>query len=219
MPLRSRLAYGGLVIAGSVLAVLPWETAVFTRTGDIIPLSAGGAATIYDGFTFLAVPKDYRREVDIPEDVADLMWAIHERRQETTTTAGVLAVVSEEGRRAPVAFIKLMLMKLARSWYGIDSRTMEMPTLALQVVYLILSVWGGVYAWKQGGTLRRMTAGNWLIVIYFWAMTFIVIPLLRYMTPVMGLLMLSLPGVYLSLSLWWKRRAASPVGALPPADY
>ncbi len=212
VPFRSRLAYGGLVIAGSVLAVLPWETAVFTRTGEIIPLSAGGAATIYDGFTFLAVPKDYRREVDIPEDVADLMWAIHERRQETTTTGGVLTVVSEEGRRDPIAFIKLILMKLARSWYGIDSRTMEMPTLALQVVYLILSVWGGVYAWKQGGALRRMTAGNWLIVLYFWAMTFIVIPLLRYMTPVMGLLMLSLPGVYLSLSLWWKRRATSPVG-------
>lgn len=216
--LRSRLAYGGLVVLGSLLAVLPWETAVFSRTGQIIPLSAGGAATIHDGFTFLAVPKDYRQEVDIPEDVADLMWAIHERRLETATTGGVVTVVAEEARAAPLAFVKLMLIKLARSWYGIDSRVMEMPTLALQVIYLILSVWGGIYAWRQGGALRRMTGGNWLIVLYFWAMTFIVIPLLRYMAPVMGLLMLALPGVYLSLSLRWKRRSALPVDVVTP-DY
>lgn len=213
--MRSRLAYGGLILLGSALAVLPWESSVYTRTGQIIPLSAGGAATIHDGFTFLAVPKDYRQEVDIPEDVAELMWAIHERRLETATTGGVIAVVSEEARAAPVAFVKLMLIKLARSWYGIDSRVMEMPTLALQLLYLALIVWGGVHAWRQGGALRRMTAGNWLIVLYFWAMTFVVIPLLRYMAPVMGLLMIALPGVYLSLSLWWKRRAAPSTNAMP----
>jgi hypothetical protein len=43
-----------------------------------------------------------------------------------------------------------------------------------------------------------MNAGVWLIVLYFWAMTFLVVPLLRYMVPIMGLLMIALPGVYLS---------------------
>ncbi len=196
---RARLGYGGLVLIGSLLVVLPWEAAVYARTGEIIPLSSGGAMTIHDGLTFLAVPKEYRREVAVPEDVAALGWAIHERRRETDTTGGVLRVVAEEAQRAPAAFGKLLLLKGARSWYGIDSRILEIPTMALQVVYLALIVWGGLFARRQGGLLWRMTAGNWLIVLYFWGMTLLVVPLLRYMVPVMGLLLIALPGVYLSL--------------------
>lgn len=207
--LRTKLGYGALVVLGSLLVVLPWEAAVYARTGEIIPLSSGGAATIHDGLTFLAVPKEYRREVNVPDDVADLMWAIHERRDETATTGGVFRVMAEEARAAPVAFGKLMLMKLARSWYGIDSRMLELPTLLIQGVYLIFIVWGTVYCWRQGGALRRMTGGNWLIVGYFWGMTFLVVPLLRYMAPVMGLLMLTLPGVYYSFAAWRKERTVS----------
>lgn len=215
---RARLAYGALVVVGSVLAVLPWEAAVYSRTGEIIPLSSGGAMTIHDGLTFLAVPKEYRREVAVPEDVAALMWTIHERRRETATTGGVVAVVTEEAARAPAAFAKLLLIKFARSWYGIDSRVMEMPTLLLQLLYLALILWGSVYAWRQGGALRRMNAGNWFIVLYFWGMTLLVVPLLRYMVPVMGLLMLALPGVYLSLAARRRPSAATHSRALP-SDY
>lgn len=215
-PLRGRLGYGALIVAGSLLVTVPWVAAVYARTGDIIPLSSGGAATLHDGLTFLAVPKEYRREVAIPEDVAELMWAVHERRDETTTTAGALTVIGEEARAAPVAFAKLMVIKLARSWYGIDSRMLEMPTLLLQITYVILILWGSVYSWRRGGALRRMTGGNWLIVLYFWGMTFLVIPLLRYMVPVMGLLMLALPGVYLSLAERRQRIAARRAGSPSP---
>ncbi len=209
--IRTRLLYGGLVVLGSILVVWPWEAAVYAHTGQIIPLSSGGPATLYDGLTFLAVPKDYRREVAIPEDVADLMWAIHERRAETATTGGVVAVLAEEAQAAPAAFVKLLLIKLARSWYGIDSRIMEAPTLLIQVVYLLSAIGGTLYCRRQGGAPWRMVAGNWLIVFYFWAMTFTVIPLLRYMTPVMGLLMLPLPGVYYSLAAWRRKRVIAPV--------
>lgn len=210
--MRARLAYGALVIIGSLLVVLPWEAGVFARTGEIIPLSTGGAATIHDGLTFLAVPKEYRREVAMPGDVAELMWTIHERRDETATTGGVFRVMVEEASATPVAFGKLMLIKLARSWYGIDSRVLELPTILIQAVYLLLISWGTVYCWRQGGAMRRMIGGNWLIVGYFWAMTFLVVPLLRYMAPVMGLLMLALPGVYYSFAAWRKKRILSRIG-------
>ncbi|MBP6016373.1 MAG: glycosyltransferase family 39 protein [Candidatus Promineofilum sp.] len=216
--MRTRLLYGTLVILGSILAVLPWEAAVYAQTSEIVPLSSGGPATLYDGLTFLAVPKDYRREVAIPEDVADLMWAIHERRAETATTGGVLTVLVEEAQATPAAFVKLMLIKLARSWYGIDSRMMEGPTVLIQAVYLLMAVWGTLYCWRQGGAAQRMVGGNWLIVLYFWAMTFTVIPLLRYMTPVMGLLMLPLPGFYYSLAAWRQKRVERQVGPVS-SDY
>ena len=216
-PLRSRLVYAALVVLGSLLIILPWEAAVYAETGEIIPLSSGGALTIHDGLTFLAVPKEYRREVAVPADVADLMWTIHERRDETATTGGVLRVIGEEARAAPLAFAKLMGIKAARSWYGIDSRVLELPTIVLQLVYLALIGWGSVYAWRAGGALRRLTAGNWLIVFYFWGMTLLVVPLLRYMAPVMGLLLIALPGVYLSLAARRARPAAAS-GAVP-SDY
>ena len=212
--LRGRLAFGALVVLGSLLVVLPWEAAVYARTGEIIPLSSGGAATIHDGLTFLAVPKEYRREVNVPDDVAELMWTIHERRGETTTTGGVFRVMAEEARETPVAFGKLMLIKLARSWYGIDSRMLELPTLLIQAVYLLFIGWGTVYCWRRGGALRRMIGGNWLIVGYFWGMTFLVVPLLRYMAPVMGLLMLALPGVYYSIIAWRRRPTAPRIGSV-----
>jgi 4-amino-4-deoxy-L-arabinose transferase-like glycosyltransferase len=215
---RSRLGYAALILLGSLMVVWPWEAAVYARTGEIIPLSSGGAMTIHDGLTFLAVPKEYRREVAVPEDVAELMWTIHERRLETATTGGVLAVIGEEIRRAPAAFIKLMLIKVARSWYGIDSRIMELPTMLLQAVYLGLALWGSVYCWRRGGDLRRMNLDHWLIVVYFWGMTLLVVPLLRYMTPVMGLLMLTLPGVYLSL-VARRRPSRAPQAGPVSSDY
>lgn len=216
-PVRSRLAYAALVILGSILVILPWEAAVYAETGEIIPLSSGGAMTIHDGLTFLAVPKEYRREVAVPGDVADLMWTIHERRDETATTGGVLRVIGEEARAAPSAFAKLMGIKAARSWYGIDSRILEMPTIALQLVYLALIGWGSVYAWRAGGALRRLTAGNLFIVLYFWGMTLLVVPLLRYMAPVMGLLLIALPGVYLSLAA--RRARPAPATRAVSPDY
>jgi hypothetical protein len=203
--LTSRIGSGVLIVLGSLIPVAPWEAAVYARTGEIIPLSSGGTLTVIDGLTFLAVPKDYRREVDVPIDVAELMWSIHERRPDIAAS-GSMQVVMAEIARAPSAFAKLMLIKAARSWYGIDSRILERPVLLLQAVYLALVLWGSIFAWRRGGPARKMVAGNWLVTLYFWGMTLLVVPLLRYMVPVMGLLMLSLPGVYLSLAarLQWK---------------
>ena len=196
--LTSRIGFGVLIVIGSLIPVVPWEAAAYARTGAIIPLSSGGSLTVIDGLTFLAVPKDYRREVPIPGDVAELMWAIHERRPDMVAS-GSMPVVLEEVARAPWAFAKLMAIKVARSWYGVDSRIMEYPALALQLVYLALILLGSFYSWRRGGALRRMIAGNWLVALYFWGMTLLVVPLLRYMVPAMGMLMLSLPGAYLSL--------------------
>jgi len=216
--LRARVLAALLLLTGNVLMVLPWEAAVFAQTREVIPLSSGGTITIQDGLTFLAVPKAYRREVDIPEDVAALMLEFQARRSEMGTMGEVLTVTIDEARQAPVAFAKLMLIKTARSWYGIDSRQFELPTILLQIVYLGLVLWGSLYAIRRGGDLRLLIGGNWIIVLYFWAMTILVIPLFRYMLPVMGLVMIALPGVWLSLKT---RRAGRVVSVTRPyqSDY
>ena len=204
---RARLGLAALLLLGNALVVAPWLGGVYVATGEIIPLSTGGTVTLKDGLTFLVVEKEYRQAVAVGADVAALQNEYQRRRSEMSSTGDLLAVVLDEARQTPLAFARFALIKAARSWYGIDSRTFEGPTLALQTAYLLLIVWGSgaVFltrfrsAVDQPDDLRRMVAGNWLIVAYFWLMTMTAVPLLRYMLPVMGPLFVALPAVYISL--------------------
>ena len=51
----------------------------------------------------------------------------------------------------------------------------------------------------QDKPFRPLILTLWLITLYFWFMTVLVVPLLRYMLPVMGLLFVFVPGVILSI--------------------
>jgi 4-amino-4-deoxy-L-arabinose transferase-like glycosyltransferase len=230
-----RLALAALVGAGNLLVILPWEGMVYAQTGEIIPLSSGGTVTIHDGLTFLAVPKEYRQEVAVAEDVEALMWRFQEQRPQMASLGQTAAVVLREASGDPLAFLKLSAIKLSRSWYGIDSRRFETPTILIQLLYLGIIVWGSAAAWRQqraeesvarqhaaaaaqravtgdkpgAGMRRRFIAGSWLVVFYFWAMTITVVPLLRYMLPVMGLLIVFVPGAALSLAQWWSHSERS----------
>jgi 4-amino-4-deoxy-L-arabinose transferase-like glycosyltransferase len=217
---RARLGFATLLLAGNALVVAPWLGGVYAATGEIIPLSSGGTVTLKDGLTFLVVEKEYRQDVAVAADVAALQREFQRRRSEMTSTGKLLAVVLDEARQTPLAFARFTLIKAARSWYGIDSRTFEGPALALQAAYLLLIVWGSVavflprfrLALGQPDEVRRLVAGNWLIVAYFWAMTMTAVPLLRYTLPVMGPLFVALPAVYISLRPLLARRRPLPVG-------
>jgi 4-amino-4-deoxy-L-arabinose transferase-like glycosyltransferase len=216
---RARLGLAALLLLGNGLVVAPWLGTVYAATGEIIPLSSGGTVTLKDGLTFLVVDKDYRQEVAVAADVAALQHEFQRRRPEMTSTGALVAVVLDEARQTPLAFARFTAVKAARSWYGTDSRTLERPTLALQAAYLLFIVWGSAavflsrapLGFERPGDLRRMVAGNWLIVAYFWAMTMTVVPLLRYMLPVMGPLFVALPAVYFSLRPFLARRARPAV--------
>ncbi len=213
-PLRwpARLGLAALLVLGNVLVVAPWLGLVYARTGALIPLSSGGTLTLKDGLTFLVDEKSYRREVPLDDDVAALLLTFRDRRAEMSSTSDVVTIVFDEARREPVAFLKFTWLKATRSWYGNDSRTFERPTLWLQAVYGLLILWGNAAVFlarrtpavARSSALRRLLAGNWLIVAYFWVMTMTAVPLLRYMLPLMGPLFIALPGVYYSL---WAVRA------------
>ena len=216
---RARLGLAALLLAGNVLVVAPWLGVAYAATGEIIPLSNGGTITLKDGLTFLVVDKSYRQDVPVAADVAALQNEFQRRRPEMTSTGNLLAVVLDEARQTPAAFAHFTFIKAARSWYATDSRTLEGPARALQGAYLLLIVWGSAAVfltrrpdaghWPDAGRQsdrRRMLAGNWLIVAYFWAMTMTAVPLLRYMLPVMGPLFVALPAVYYSLRPFLARR-------------
>lgn len=194
-PRRTRLLLAGLLLLGNLLVIAPWEAWVYAETGEIIPVGTGGKLTIRDGITYFATPKAYRQGVALPADAEALAQVFYERADEMTSVGAIGAVVWEEARLAPAAAVKLALIKAARAWYATDSNRLESATLVLQVGYLLLALAGTGLAWRMRRDQRPLLFIIWAAVLYFWAMTVLVVPLLRYMLPVMGLLMVTVPGV------------------------
>ena len=196
----ARLGWAALVLAGAALAVLPWEATLYARTGRFIPLSIGGNVTIQDGLMFVASEDEYRRPMDVPDDVVAISRAFYDRRLEMQIGGmrGVALLALDLGRDDPAALLKLLALKVVRVWYANDSRVFETPSLLLQVIYLGAVLWGSIASWRHGGFGRpngRMNSGHWLLALYFWGMAFLAVPLLRYLVPVMPLLFLALPGI------------------------
>ena len=195
----SRQARGALMtmlLLGSLLAVLPWEAWVYHQTGQVILLGTNGVKSVRDGLTFAVDSKGYRQESNTSPDVAQVMDDIRAQQNEISTMGDFRSVMWREFRAHPMAVTKLLLMKLARSWYGTDSQRMEYPILLIQLVYLALVGWGAWSAWKAGGRYRGLVMGALLMTAYFWGMTFLVLSILRYMVPVVGLLFVLVAACY-----------------------
>jgi hypothetical protein len=196
MTARFRLFLVAMLLLGNLVAIAPWEAWVYSMTGRIVMLSTGGAPGIRDGLTFAVVPKGYRQEIKVPEDVAALMRDIRVHSDEMQSLRGIVSVLTEKWRLQPLPVAKLFTLKAARSWYGTDSGRFETPILLIQTAYLILALWGSGAAWRRGGITKQLAIGIWLLVLYFWGMTVLALSILRYMVPAMGLLFVLIPGFF-----------------------
>ena len=185
---KVRAALAAAVLAGNLVALLPWQTWVYHQTGRLIVLGSNGVPSIVNGLDFGA--STGRAPVRLPRDVQALMEQIHSQAGQIRSLGDVGSRLAGFARRDPAAVLKLMAIKAIRPWYGTDSRTRETPIAMLQAAYLIAIAAGARVAWRCGGEARRLVVGIVLFGTYYWAMSFMVLPLLRYMIPAMGLLFL-----------------------------
>lgn len=189
---RVRHAAAAMILAGNLLAVLPWELWVYRQTGQIVPLSTGGIPSMRDGLTF-AVRTTERAGTWVPRDVRELMLELDSRYGRLTSLGAIADRLWGQWRVRPMAVVKLYGLKLARSWYGTDSQRFETPILLVQLVYVPVMLWGGLRALRRGGRPRQAALGVSVLVGYFWAMNLVGLALLRYMVPAIGLGFLVLP--------------------------
>jgi hypothetical protein len=196
-----RLFLVTMLMLGNLVAVLPWEVWVYSTTSRVVVLSTSGASGIRDGLTFAVAQssKDYRQEFKVPEDVAALMRDMFIRSDEMQSLDGVMSVLTERSRIHPLTVAKLFTLKTARSWYGTDSGRFETPSMLIQAAYLVLVLWGSGVAWRRGGIAKQLTISLWLMSLYFWGMTVLVLSIVRYMVPAMGLLFVLIPGPFSQL--------------------
>jgi 4-amino-4-deoxy-L-arabinose transferase-like glycosyltransferase len=195
--IRLRVFLATMLLLGVLVAVLSWQIFVYAKSNQVIPISAHGPASMVDGLTF-AVTGGYRPIGGFSEDVMSLMRDIlaRQRQHEMQSVSEIISVMWGEFQRRPLAAIKLLAIKAMRSWYATDSRRFETEIILIQIPYLLLISWSTLAAWKLGGAPRQLCISIWLIVLYFWGMTMLVMPIVRYMMPVMGLLFLLIPASF-----------------------
>ena len=188
-------ALAAALVCGAAVAVLPWELWVWSRTGDVVLLSTGGLPSMRDGLLFDAGSKAYRDAIDLPPRAAAVMAELRPGVSAARSVGDVGRAVAAAWRTRPLGTAELVGVKAARSWYATDSGRHERPLLWLQVAYVVLAAAGGAGAWWRRGAPRALALGVAALVVYFWAMTIVVLSIVRYMVPAMALLFLLLPGL------------------------
>jgi hypothetical protein len=183
-----------LILVGNLLAVAPWELWMYRHTGRAYPLSTLGVSALRVGLTFgVTEGQAYRVGTPVPGDVADLMADIYASYDSLQSTGDVAHLVWREARERPVAVGKLMVLKFVRPWYGTDSHRRETLLLAVQLLFLAPVVAATWVAMRHSGPPRLLAILAWGVCLYTWAMASITLPILRYMTPALGLLFLVMP--------------------------
>ncbi|MCP3958358.1 MAG: hypothetical protein GY719_10945 [bacterium] len=189
-PIRRRAIFGLALVIGNLLTIAPWELWVYNKTDQWIPLSTGGRLSMLDGLTIGAKPDPADNRAPLPADVVELTTEISRRYSELETPSEIAAFLGGQLAERPVSVLKLLAVKAMRSWYGTDSQRKEGLVVVMQVPYLLLVGIGLTILWRRGGEARWLAALLILFTTYFWAMTIIALSILRYMVPLMALLMI-----------------------------
>ncbi|MCI0657063.1 MAG: glycosyltransferase family 39 protein [Acidobacteria bacterium] len=186
----------GLLLLGNLVAILPWEAWVYKESGMLILLATNGRTAILDGLMLDTRPDLPGQVLPIPEDVRAFLQDIGERSEELESPAAIGGFLLSELRSKPATVLKLLILKAARALYATDSQRRERPVALLQIPYYLLALLGASLAWRSGIHGRRFLGLLVPLVLYFWGMTIVVLSIVRYMLPVLGLL-----GILAGLSL------------------
>ena len=189
IPIRKRVAISTLLIVGFGLSIAPWEFYVMAKTSKLVPLCLNGPTSMSDGLEFALDPGSDGERVRASDHLLTLMQRARAERPNMETVGDVLNFLHGEAVSNPQGFSELIVLKLLRSWYGMASKKHETAILLLQSAYFAFILAGFVLSVKKFRSKLPWVIFLALLVAYFWGMTILVVPHLRYMVPSMAFLM------------------------------
>jgi 4-amino-4-deoxy-L-arabinose transferase-like glycosyltransferase len=190
-----RLLLAGLMLAANLVIVLPWQMWVNAQTDEPVLLTTGGVPSIRDGLTFAAADKE-RVEIAVPPDVLALQQAIFDQYADLRTFGDIASTMWGYFKTEPLTVIELFAIKAARSWYGTDSHQYDRWIAIVQIPYMVVIGWGLIATAKHNQPVRQLGGIILLIGLYFWGMTLLVLSIVRYMIPAIGLLFILIPAAF-----------------------
>ncbi len=191
---RARVLTIVKIVAMSLVVIAPWEIHASRAEGKLVVLSSGGVPSMRDGLTFgVNADKSYRQGIYVPDAIRTVMISFYAEYDSLNSYGAIARAGVRELGAHPVGMVGLIGMKLLRAWYGTDSQRLDEYIALLQLVYLFVLARAARVAWKAGGERRRLVALVAVIVAYFWLMSAVALPLVRYLVPALGLAFLWVP--------------------------
>lgn len=188
---KGKIILSLLVIVGSIVFVLPWELYAFAKTGDLMPLSSGGPGTIREGFYFGARAGEGGDRFKSSEDVMEFMDRVYREPVRDNKSYGELfSLLKREVFSYPVAFAKIMIIKMGRAWYGTSQMWLENRIALVQLPYLTLGVFGIMTAFRHRREKLKQIIVILAVVMYFWLMVTATLSIMRYTIPAMSLIII-----------------------------
>ncbi len=183
---KNSLRLSALLLAGSLLILTPWIGYASFATGHFVPVASSGHQAILSGLTFAFV-RNGEHLKEMPEDVRILMEQV--KKAHITRLGNIIKFLFNEANANPIPVIKLLELKLLRSWYATYDMWWEKEIALLQIPYLLTAFAGIALVFKK---LKRYTSLYLCLSIvgYFWVMTFLALSIVRYMIPAMAILMI-----------------------------
>jgi 4-amino-4-deoxy-L-arabinose transferase-like glycosyltransferase len=199
-PALRRILAGTFLVICSVATVMPWEIIAKNEVGKWILLGNNSGTSYFDGLTF-GLPQHLQHPSPVSPDVRELMERAEAQQAQVSTTGGYLHFMREEASTHTSAFLKLMYIKLTRAWYATYEGHYPGINQLISLVYLIVTAIG---LWWMSRASRTAEAwGIVAIVCYFWFMSVLVLPILRYMIPGFALMMLAVAVAVKGLADRW----------------
>jgi hypothetical protein len=187
LPLSRRALGAGALLGAYVLVLLPWSWWASTEAGHLVVGADAVEVNVVEGLSLGIDSQDEADDLVVPAGARGL--AVDTWRQEPALQEGgpLREHVLDQVQEQPGAATQLLGVKLARSWYGNEAGRWEGFVAVLQLAFVGLATWGGVRAWRAGGTGRRYVALVSALVLAAWASTVLVHSLLRHQVPTLGL--------------------------------
>ena len=188
-----KLRHALLITAGILVIVLPWQVTMKVKTGESPLIAKGGVYAAMDGMRrgVISGPRGF----NVPDDVREYMADIYGKKDEIQSNGDLIRVMLVEGIQKPVTFAKFIFIKATRSWYGTDgqSEKVELIILLMQLPILVIGIWGlVVVARSQNIQRKNLFLIALAILLGHWAMSMLVVPLLRYTLPGMPLFFIAI---------------------------
>lgn len=177
-----------ILLLGNLVVVLPWNIYLISRTNQGIPVFTFETGGFLEGFTFALSSGAGGDQVVVSSEVRALMERA--KAEDLNKEVKIFRFLVKELINYPTPFLKLIGLKLARSWYSTSQMWWEREILTVQILYLLTSLIGIIYGIKIYKDRIRNIILLLGIVIYFWGITVFCLSILRFMIPVMGLVII-----------------------------
>jgi len=182
---------------GVVLALSPWIAFAYYKTGNLILVSTNLGPSIFDGWTFAVNPEAaHRLPFPLSTDLRAWMEAFLRQCAGRLSTSEVVACLVGRFQEDPVTGMKLALWKGLRAWYGTNSGRWETAIILVQLLYLPLMAGAAVLGLRRRDSVREAALLIILVLVYFWGITTVVLSIVRYLVPAIGLGFLVVPAIF-----------------------